>query len=81
MTEFSGAYFAGEIAEVVKGSYLGAMGHIGINTRDMERAVAYFKRIGVEFDENTRSVNGEGKLGAIYFKEQIGRFAVHLRRN
>lgn len=81
VTEFPGAYFAGEIAEVVKGSYLGTMGHIGINTRDMERAVAYFKRIGVEFDENTRSVNGEGKLGAIYFKEQIGRFAVHLRRN
>ena len=28
VTEFSGAYFAGEIAEVVKGSYLGAIGHI-----------------------------------------------------
>ena len=80
VTETPGAYFPGSIAEVVKGSYLGEMGHIGINTRDMDRAIAYFERIGVELDHSTEAINGEGKIGAIYFKEQIGGFAVHLRR-
>ncbi len=80
VTEFPGAYFSGNIAEVVKGSYLGTMGHIGINTRDIERAIAYFERLGVELDYTTESRDRQGRLGAIYFKEQIGGFAVHLRQ-
>lgn len=80
MTEFLGAFFAGSIAEVVKGTYLGTMGHIGINTRDMERAAAYFGRLGIEFDADTESRDAQGRLNAVYFKEQIGGFAVHLRR-
>ncbi len=80
VTEFPGAYFAGSIAEVVKGKFLGTMGHIGINTRDMDRAVAYFNRRGDELDPSTAVYNDKGQLSAIYFKETIGGFAVHLRR-
>ncbi|SBW10793.1 2-dehydro-3-deoxyphosphogluconate aldolase/4-hydroxy-2-oxoglutarate aldolase [uncultured Eubacteriales bacterium] len=78
--EFPGSYFAGEIAEVIKGEFLGTMGHIGVNTRDIDRAVAYFARVGVELDQDTAVINPAGKLGAIYLKEEIGGFAVHLRR-
>lgn len=78
--EFPGAYFAGDLAEVIKGKYLGAMGHIGVNSRDIDRAVAYFNRIGVPFDADSAVYNDKGKLAAIYFKEEIGGFAVHLRR-
>lgn len=80
VNEFPGAYFAGDIAEVVKGKYLGAMGHIAINSRDIDRAVAYFNRIGVPFNTESAVRNAAGQLAAIYFEEEIGGFAVHLRR-
>ena len=78
--EFPGAFFAGSIAEVVKGKFLGTMGHIGINTRDIDRAVAYFQRRGEELDPETAVYNDKGQLCAIYFKDCVGGFAVHLRR-
>ena len=66
--------------EVVKGKFLGAMGHIAISTCDINRAVAYFKRMGVAFNENTASYDEKGNLISIYFTEEIGGFALHLRR-
>lgn len=80
VTEFPGAYFSGSLAEVIKGSYLGTLGHLGINTRDIERAVAYFERLGVPFAQHTAVRDEAGKLLAIYFEEEIGGFAVHLRQ-
>ncbi|WP_312641087.1 bifunctional 4-hydroxy-2-oxoglutarate aldolase/2-dehydro-3-deoxy-phosphogluconate aldolase [Hydrogenoanaerobacterium sp.] len=77
--EFPGAYFAGSTAEVVKGKFLGAMGHIAIQTNDIDRAVAYFERNGVEIDHSTAVRGAAGKLIAIYFKEEVGGFALHLR--
>lgn len=78
--EFPGAYFAGSMAEVVKGKFLGAMGHIAIQTNDIDRAVAYFERRGVEIDHSTAVRGAKGELIAIYFKEEVGGFAMHLRR-
>ncbi|MEG2875695.1 MAG: bifunctional 4-hydroxy-2-oxoglutarate aldolase/2-dehydro-3-deoxy-phosphogluconate aldolase [Hydrogenoanaerobacterium sp.] len=78
--EFTGAYFAGSMAEVVKGKFLGDMGHIAIQTNDIDRAVAYFERNGVEIDHSTAVRGSNGELIAIYFKENVGGFALHLRR-
>lgn len=78
--ELPGAFFAGSLAEVVKGPYLGTHGHIGINTRDIDRAAAYFERIGVALDWDTAARDEKGRLTAIYFKEEVGGFALHLRR-
>ena len=78
--DLPGALFAGSLAEVVKGPYLGAHGHIGINTRDIDRAAAYFERIGVPLDWDTAARDDAGRLKAIYFKEEVGGFALHLRR-
>lgn len=80
VTEFPGSFFAGSMAEVIKGPFLGAKGHIGVNTRDIDRAVAYFARCGVALDFDTAVYNAQGQLAAVYFKEEIGGFAVHLRR-
>lgn len=80
VTESPGAYFSEGIAEVVKGHSLGSMGHIGIYTRDIGRAVAYFERLGVTLEHSSESRDMRGKLESIYFKEQIGGFAVHLRQ-
>lgn len=80
ITEFPGAYFAGSMVEVIKGNFLGSKGHIAIKTNDIERAAAYFKRLGVEFNTETENRDDKGNLITIYFKEEIGGFAIHLRK-
>ena len=71
--------FAGTAVEVMKKPYLGANGHIGIRTNYIERAMNYMTTVlGVEFDESTARRDAKGNLKAIYLKEEIGGFAVHL---
>ena len=81
--EKPGAFFAGEaageIAEVVKGTFLGDKGHICIDTIDMPRALAYLKRKGVEFNEDTWAKDDKGNIVNVYLKDFIGGFAVHVR--
>lgn len=78
--EYPGAFFAGTMFEIVKGPFLGKNGHIAIQTSDIERAVHHFQCKGAELDMNSAVRNDKGDLIAIYFKEQIGGFAIHLRR-
>lgn len=71
--------FAGKALEVMKEPYLGKNGHIAIATNYILRAVHYLETVlGVEFDENTAKRDDKGNLKAIYLKEEIGGFAVHL---
>ncbi len=72
--------FAGTIAEVMKGKGPGAMGHVAIATNDIERAMAYFARKGVEFDMSSAKGPEGGPIKAIYFKDEIAGFGVHLLR-
>lgn len=69
--------FAGTGIEVMKKPGRGAKGHIGIKTNFIERARAYLERQGFEFDESSANVK-DGKLKAIYLKDEIAGFAVHL---
>ena len=63
----------------MKAPYLGKNGHIAIRTNYIDRAVNYLSSVlGVEFDESTAETDAKGKLKAIYMKEEIGGFAVHL---
>ncbi len=80
VTELPGAYFAGSMLEVVKSPFLGANGHIAVQTNNIDRAVSYFESRGEEFDHSTEARDEKGKLITIYFKNEIGGFAVHLRR-
>ena len=50
---------------------------IGIKTNFIERAKAYMERQGFEFDETSANYK-DGKLKAIYFKDEIAGFAIHL---
>lgn len=71
--------FAGSALEVMKSPYLGKNGHIAIKTNYIERAVNYLESIlGVEFDQASAKTDAKGALKAIYLKEEIGGFAVHL---
>ncbi len=70
--------FAGTAIEAMKTPYLGAKGHIAIATNSVPRALAYLEGIGVEFDMDTAKCNDAGKMLAVYMKEEIAGFAVHL---
>lgn len=78
--ETDGAYFAGDMIEAVKGKFLGTHGHIAVSTCDIDRAKTYLEAVGVKFNEETASFDAKGKLVSIYLKDEIGGFAVHLRR-
>lgn len=69
--------FAGSAVEVMKQPYLGANGHIAIQTNYIERAVYHMELQGFEFDKETTKYKN-GKMVAIYLKGEIGGFAVHL---
>lgn len=79
VTEYPGAFFAGSMLEVVKKQFLGTHGHIAVQTADINRAAAYFEAMGEEIDHSTEVRDEAGKLIAVYFKKEIGGFAVHLR--
>ena len=71
--------FAGTAVEVMKTPYLGKNGHIAIRTNYIDRAVNYLENVlGVAFDEESAKRDAKGALKAIYLKEEIGGFAVHL---
>ena len=76
--ETSKSYFAGDRFELMKNDTKGTMGHIAIKTNFVDRAIAYLKRCGVEFDEESVTYNDAGKPKFIYLKDEICGFAIHL---
>lgn len=70
--------FAGKYIEVMKKPFLGKHGHIAISTNSVLRAQAFLERQGFEFSTDTAKTNDKGKLMAIYLKDEIAGFAVHL---
>lgn len=80
VTEYPGAFFAGNMVEFTKGKFLGKNGHIAILTNNIDRAVSYFTRKGIVFNMETAHHDGNGRLVTIYFKDEIGGFAIHLRQ-
>lgn len=69
--------FAGSAIEAMKAPYLGAKGHIAVGCNSVVRAKAYLESQGFEFNEESAKEKA-GKLIAIYLKDEIGGFAVHL---
>ena len=81
LKEGNSSNFAGTGIEVNKSMGLGKNGHIAIKTNSIPRAVAYLERNGVEVDMNTAKGPVGGPMVAVYLKEEIGGFAVHLLQN
>ena len=73
--------FAGEGIEFVKTSSPGANGHIAVGTNSLSRAIAYLERNGIALDHSGVRKDASGKMVAIYLKEEILGFAVHLVQN
>ena len=72
--------FSGSVLEVMKTPYLGKHGHIAIGTNYMERAIYHLERQGIMMDMETARYDEKGNLKAVYLKEEMGGFAVHLVR-
>jgi len=71
--------FAGTAVEVMKKGGRGTKGHIAIGTNYMDRAVWHLERMGVAIDHESAVKDDKG-LKAIYLKDEIGGFGVHLVR-
>lgn len=69
--------FAGTFIEAMKEPYLGEKGHIAIGTNNIERAVHYLEVMGIATNMETAKYK-DGKLNAVYLKEEAAGFAVHL---
>jgi 2-dehydro-3-deoxyphosphogluconate aldolase/(4S)-4-hydroxy-2-oxoglutarate aldolase len=56
------------------------MGHLAIRCNQVERAVAYFKGLGIGARPETAK-REKGRLKAIYLDLELSGFAVHLLTN
>jgi len=72
--------FAGSSIEVMKAGGLGTHGHIAMGTNSLMRAAAWLERSGIVIDYSTAKKDAKGDTIAVYLKEEILGFAVHLVR-
>ena len=69
--------FASTGVEVMKSMYLGKNGHLAIRTNKIEAAMAELEKRGFAVDMETAKYKGE-RIAAVYLKNEIGGFAIHL---
>lgn len=79
--ETSKGYFGSELVEVMVKEHFGTKGHIAIGVNSVERALAYYRAVGVAFDEESITYDDAGDAKFAYFKEEIGGFKIHLVNN
>lgn len=78
MKEGNSSIFLGSYIEIMKSPFLGENGHIAISTNNIKRAVAFFEGNGFEFKWDIVIKDEKGNFPAIYFRDEIAGFAVHL---
>lgn len=78
LKEGTSSNFAGKGVEVNKTKGLGTHGHIAMATNSITRACVYLERKGIAIDRNSAKKDPAGALVAVYLKDEIGGFAVHL---
>ena len=69
--------FTGAGFEMMKKPFRGTHGHIAIACNDLPRAKWHLEMRGFAFDEESAAVK-DGKMVAIYLKDEIAGFAIHL---
>ena len=69
--------FASTGIEIVKSMYLGANGHIAIRTNSISLACAELEKKGFAVDPDTAKYKN-GRMIAVYLKQEFGGFAIHL---
>ncbi|MCL2564936.1 MAG: bifunctional 4-hydroxy-2-oxoglutarate aldolase/2-dehydro-3-deoxy-phosphogluconate aldolase [Defluviitaleaceae bacterium] len=76
--EGEASVFAGADVECLCQKGLGEKGHIAFFTNNIHRAISYLEQSGFEISRETAKTDPKGKLIAIYLKEDIMGFAIHL---
>ena len=61
----------------MKSMYLGKNGHLAVRTNKIEAAIAELTKRGFAVDMDTAKYKGD-RMVAVYLKNEIGGFAVHL---
>lgn len=74
----SASTFASPELEVMSVQGRGTMGHIAIQTNNVDRAVYHLERRGVKFDYDSATFDASGARKFIYLADEIGGFAYHL---
>ena len=77
LDDHQNATFVGTGFEVMKIPFRGENGHIAIACNSIKRARWHMERRGFEFDDSS-AIMRDGKLRAIYLKDDIAGFAFHL---
>ena len=72
------SWFAGTLVEVMSGKGRGTNGHIGFGVRDLPAAERWFAARGFEVNDDSRALNPDGSTKLVYFKREVGGFAIHL---
>ena len=78
--EWAGSILAGNSIEIMRAGGLGTHGHIAIATNSVARAAAWLERNGIALDHANAKKDTKGNVTAVYLKEEILGFAVHLVR-
>lgn len=63
--------------EVMKSQYLGKQGHLAVRTNQIDIAIADLEKKGFQVDMETAKYKGD-RMIAVYLKNEIGGFAIHL---
>lgn len=71
------AAFVGDGFEIMKVPFYGTNGHIAIACNSIKRARWHMERRGFVFNDDS-AIMKDGKLRAIYLKDEIAGFAIHL---
>ena len=67
-----------EIMKYTNEETRGVHGHIGLQTADVEAAMADLTAKGITFQEDTIKRNEDGKITFVYLQQQVAGFAFHL---
>lgn len=78
MKDGSNSVFAGTAVEVMKKPYLGANGHIAFQTKDIRKAIVFVEENGFPVNMETAKYGPDGKMLAVYLKNEIAGFALHF---
>ena len=70
--------FVSTQVEMMKTNFRGTHGHIGVGTKDVERAQWHLEQRGFAFDEDTATFTPDGRKKFIYLHDEIAGFSFHL---
>ncbi len=69
---------SGTFVETMAGNGRGEHGHLGFHVDSIPEAEAWLAARGVEVDEASRRLRGDGTTHLVYLKPEVAGFAIHL---